>query len=619
MSYINTIRKHLALPKTSWQICILAIIGGFASALLVVLFTLTIEELQQLYLIKRDNYITLDDVSRFDLPIIGSLVILLFAWFTGYKYLRTGIPFVLHRLKVSHGVIPLKNTLNQFFGSAVALASGFSVGREGPAVHLGAAASSYIGSLLKLPHNSIRTLCACGIAAGIAATFNTPIAAVLFVMEVIMREYKIHIFIPVMLASLVGSLVTRNVFDVSHNFEYFHKIELIPQHYISLIILGVFLGTLAAAFNKTLVSVIKHSGKLHIVPRLMLAAMITGSLGYLVPGAMGVGSGAIDVSLTNNWHIGLLLSLLLAKFLMTTFALGLGIPGGIVGPIIGIGAIAGALGGALVMQIIPGEHLGNDFILMGMAGFMAASLNAPIAALLSVVELSGQLELMLPAMIVITVASVISGQLFHNRSIFTMQLDMQGLAYRTPPIEKALQKIGVLGLMIKKFELVKQASDRALAGIIVTNDISTPVINRTVKRVMKNKKVIEQVSYYWVEFNEKISLVRKPQVDEQQVHNHSAKNTLLAETSVKYQASDKLITHKLIPLSHQATLAEAYLALVNDRCGGVYIYQDNIDDIIGMVTFEQIRQYLVNGKLITGILPTQALTRECVTEGKSNK
>lgn len=607
MSYISTIRKHLALPKTSWQICLLAIVGGFASALLVVLFTLAIEELQQLYLIERDNYITLDGVSRFDLPIIGSLIILLFAWLTGYKYLRTGIPFVLHRLKVAHGVIPFKNTLNQFFGGAVALASGFSVGREGPAVHLGAAASSYVGSVLKLPYNSIRTLCACGIAAGIAATFNTPIAAVLFVMEVIMREYKVHIFIPVMLASLVGSLVTRSVFDVSQHFEYFHKIELIPQHYIPLVILGILIGTLAAAFNKTLVTIIKHGGKLHIVPRLMLAAMITGCLGYLVPGAMGVGSGAIDVSLSNNWQIGVLLSLLLAKFLMTTFALGLGIPGGIVGPIIGIGAISGALGGAIVMQILPGEHLGNDFILMGMAGFMAASLNAPIAALLAVVELSGQLEIILPAMIVITVASIISGQLFNNRSIFTMQLDVQGLLYRKPPIEKTLQKIGVLGLMITNIEHTKNATLKTIAGLMMTSESKIPVVNKTTRKIMKNNKAQEEVNYHWAEFNENIDLVKTRQISDASSRiNESA-----------YQLEEKIVLHKLIQLSHQATLAEAYLALVHDRSGGVYIYREDINDIIGIVTFEQIRQYLVNGKLIVGVLPPQALARECVLEGKS--
>jgi H+/Cl- antiporter ClcA len=606
MSYISTVREHLALPKTSWQICLLAIVGGFASALLVILFTLTIEQIQQIYLVKRDNYITLDGVSRFDLPIIGSLIILLFAWVTGYEYIRTGIPFVLYRLKVAHGVIPFKNTFNQFFGSAVALASGFSVGREGPAVHLGAAAASFVGSSLKLPYNSIRTLCACGIAAGIAATFNTPIAAVLFVMEVIMREYKIHIFIPVMLASLVGSIVTRSVFDVSQHFDYFHRIELIPQHYIPLVLLGVLLGTLAAAFNKTLVTVIKHSEKFHIIPRLMLAAIITGAIGYLVPGAMGVGSGAIDVSLENNWHIGLLLSLLLAKFLMTTFALGLGIPGGIVGPIIGIGAIAGGFGGALVMQIIPGEHLGNDFILMGMAGFMAASLNAPLAALLAVVELSGQLEVILPAMIVITVASIISGQLFNNRSVFTMQLDVQGLVYRKPPIEKALQKVGILSLMIKNIEYTENASTKAIAGMIMSSDSKIPVVNRTLRKITQGKKVVEQVSFHWAEFNETTPLVN--------IQTEAA--SPLEKDTIEYQVTEKINLHKLIPLSQQATLAEAYLALVHDRQGGVYIYQDDIDDIIGIVTFEQIRQYLVNGKLIANLLPTQTAARECVLEGK---
>ncbi len=599
MKYFHTIRKHLALPKTSWQICLLAIIGGFASALLVVLFTLTIEGIQQLYLIKRDNYNTLDKISRFDLPIVGALIILLFAWLTGYKYLRTGIPFVLHRLKVAHGIIPLKNTLNQFFGSAVALASGFSVGREGPAVHLGAACSSYLGSLLKLPYNSIRILCACGIAAGIAATFNTPIAAVLFVMEVIMREYKVHIFIPIMLASLVGSLVTSAIFETSHNFEYFHKIELIHQHYIPLIILAILLGVLAAAFNKSLVGVIKHSVKLHIVPKLMLAAMITSSLAYLIPEAMG--TGAIDVSLANNWHIGLLFSLLLAKFLMTTFALGLGIPGGVIGPIIGIGAIAGALASAVVMQMYPSEHISSDFILMGMAGFMAASLNAPLAALLAVVELSRQLEIIVPAMIVITISSIISGQLFKNRSVFTMQLDVQNLVYRTPPIEKTLQKIGVLGLMIEKFELVEKASQRSLAGLVVSSDISVPVINKIIRNTIestdKKKNLVEQVDYFWAEFSEQIPLASKPFNNTDDAH--------MFDDTVTYQISEKMRLHRLIPISHQATLAEAYQALMTKRCGGVYIYQNSVNNIIGLVTFEQIRQYLVTGKLVTGKLPTQ--------------
>lgn len=587
MISVAAIRKHLALPKTSWQICLFAILGGCASALLVVLFTLTIEQMQQLYLLKRDNYNTLDSISRFDLPIVGALLILFIAWLTGYKYLRTGIPFVLHRLKVAHGVMPFKNTLNQFFGSAIALASGFSVGREGPAVHLGAACSSYLGHLLKLPYNSIRTLCACGIAAGISATFNTPIAAVIFVMEVIMREYKIHIFIPVILASIVGSLITEGILGTSHSLAYFTTITLGHSHYLSLVCLGVFLGVLAASFNKSLVLIIKHSSHLHIIPRLMIAAFITGSLGYLVPGAMGSGTTAIDFSLANHWHIGLLLSLLLAKLLMTISALGLGIPGGIIGPVIGIGAISGACAGAIASQLLPGDILASDYILMGMAGFMAASLNAPLAALLAVVELSSQLELIVPAMIVITIASVISKQGFNNKSIFTMQLDVQNLIYHKPPIEEALQKIGVLAIMKDSFTMLTNAHERTLAGQVISTEHNTLVINK----VISNKENKNQITYHWAEFKAEIPLVTLPETT-------PSKTMAAKEEDIEYNVSGKMQTHQLIPLSSQATLAEAYLALVEQRCGGVYIYQNDIHDFLGIVTFEQLRYYLVEGKLI---------------------
>jgi H+/Cl- antiporter ClcA len=571
MISIAAMRKHLALPKTSWQICLLAILGGCASALLVVLFTLTIEEIQQFYLSKRQHYNSLNALSRFDLPIAGAIVILIIAWLTGYKYLRTGIPFVLHRLKVAHGVIPFKNTLNQFWGSAVALASGFSVGKEGPAVHLGAACSSYLGSVLKLPYNSVRTLCACGIAAGIAATFNTPIAAVIFVMEVIMREYKVHIFVPVMLASIVGSLVTQNFFGTEPSFHYFQTIALQQQHYFSLILLAIVLGMLAAVFNKYLVFIITRSVKYHIIPRLLLAAVITGALGYLVPGALGTSTNTIDISLTTSLPFSFLLSLLIAKLLMTVFALGLGIPGGIIGPTLAIGAIAGACAGALNNLVIPGVNLTGDFMLMGMAGFMAASLNAPLAALLAVVELSGQLELVVPAMLVITIASIVSRQVCNNSSIFTMQLDAQGLLYRKPPIEESLQNIGVLAVMKEPLLILNNASERTIMGELLTRNENQPVLNKV------DTPINCPADYFWAQLD---------------TGENNQCTTQLNEPHPK-----QLILNKLLPINHQATLAEAYLALVEQRSGAVYIYQKDIDDCLGIVTFEQLRVFLVDGKL----------------------
>jgi CIC family chloride channel protein len=560
MKTITQLKKRLAVPQTSWQLCLLAAIGGFASALLVVLFIFTIEGIQLFFLPEEDDYNSISALSRFQLPIIGAVVILLFAWVTGYKYIRSGIPFVLHRLKVANGVMPFRNTVNQFIGSAAALAAGFSVGREGPAVHLGAACSSYIANKLNLPYNAIRSLSACGIAAGIAACFNTPIAAVLFVMEVILREYKVHIFIPVMIAALVGSMTTSYIFGVSHEFGHFTAITLNIDHYLVLALLGMVLGVFAFIFNRNLILVIKHSARFHLVPRILTAALITGSLGYAMPYAMGTDLSAINFSLQNSLELQLLLGLLVAKVLMTIFALGLGIPGGIIGPILGIGAIAGTCGSVVASYFIDGSISASDFALMGMAGFMAATLNAPLAALLCVVEMSNQIEIIVPAMIVITSACVFSGQFFGNRSIFILQLEIQGLPYRQPPIEKFLQRIGVIGVMDEHFTLLRQVDDKT--------------ITTALSKQKPQHNVIHQI--------------KRP--------DETTKFIFYQQSMTDIDARPTLTKHTLIPLCSQSTLTEAYLLLMKQRTGGVYIYQDNPDEIMGIITFDYISSYLLKGK-----------------------
>lgn len=560
MKIITHFKKCLALPQTSWQLCLLAAIGGFASAMLVVIFIFAIEGIQSFYLSEKDDYSSLTALSRFQLPIIGAVVILFFSWLTGYKYIRTGIPFVLHRLKTANGVMPLRNTINQFIGSAVALAAGFSVGKEGPAVHLGAACSSYIGSKLNLPYNAIRSLSACGIAAGIAACFNTPVAAVIFVMEVILREYKVHIFIPVMIAAIVGSMTTSAIFGTAHEFEYFTTITLDSQHYLALVILGVVLGVIAFAFNRYLIVIIKYSARFHIVQRILVASVITGTISYFMPYAMGADLSAIDFSLQNSPELQLLLGLLVAKILMTITTLGLGIPGGIIGPILGIGAIIGTCISVLAMYFMPGNLQASDFALMGMAGFMAATLNAPLAALLCVVEMSNQIEIIVPAMIVIASSCISSGQFFRNRSIFIMQLEVQGLAYRRPPIEKSLQRVGVIGVMQEQLIQIADNDNKTIAGTISEHTPHQHVI-------IKKENLQNESEYIWCQPEQK--------------NNDN---------------SQSIVRHKLIPLSNQSTLAEAYLLLVRKREGGVYIYQDNPNDIMGIITFDAIRSYLLKGK-----------------------
>lgn len=552
----SAFKKRLALPKTSWQLCLLAIIGGCASASLVILFSLTIDAITHIYQSILGNYNSLSFTSRLLIPLIGVAFIFVLASLSGHKYTRTGIPFVLHRLKTNYGIMPFRNTVNQFFGGAIALASGFSVGKEGPAVHLGAACAGFLGNKLNLPYNSIKTLCACGVAAGISACFNTPIAAVIFVMEVILREYKVDMFIPIMLAAIVGSLATSSFLGSAHEVVFFAQLSLEVYDYPYLIILGLILGSLASLFNHQLVRIISKVKETPMLYRFIAAALITTLFSYLVPNAFTGGNSQISFAINNDWQWHLIAVLLAAKIIMTITALGLGVPGGIIGPILSIGAIAGIFVAFTISTLTGDATVTSDFALMGMAGFMAATLNAPLAALLAVVELSNQLEVIMPAMVIIATACLSSGQLFRNRSVFTMQLDIQALTYRIPPLESALQRVGVVGVMKEHFILVDKDGQR------IAPESHLPV---TLKPLLISQKVVNNENcFYWHEE--------------------------VPETGHE-------VTHKLTPISSQATLAEAYEVLQDIRVGGVYIYEKDKDNIIGVLPFKRIRQYLTQGKL----------------------
>ncbi|MFT5298026.1 MAG: CIC family chloride channel protein, partial [Colwellia sp.] len=238
-------------------------------------------------------------------------------------------------------------------------------------------------------------------------------------------------------------------------------------------------------------------------------------------------------------------------------------PGGIIGPIIGIGAIAGTCVSVLVTGYLPGENFASDYALMGMAGFLAATLNAPLAALLTVVELSNQLEVVVPAMIVITTACVFSGQVFRNRSIFVMQLEQQGLKYRKSPIEKSLQRIGVLGVLQENIKVYQQEC----SPDVLTSLKKIELLNHVIIQSSKIDEHSPDSTFSWLKIE----------------HNPNT-------------SSVEILPLKLIPLQSQSTLAEAYLALLEQRDGGVYIYDKDPNNILGIITFEQIRCYLLEGK-----------------------
>ena len=552
---LHGLRLELAHPRTSVQLCVLGIIAGLSAASLIILFRLCYEWLQLQVLSELGDYASVPWFIRLLMPLIGVVSILLVAYMTGFKHYRLGIPFVIHRVKYHFGHIPLGTTINQFFGGMFALASGFSVGREGPSVHLGAAGSSFIGQWLKLPFNSIRILAGCGIAAGISASFNTPFAAVIFVMEVVLREYKIHIFVPVMLAAACGSLLTRAVFGEFNELAFLSFNTIDTWIYLYLMLFGILLGVLASLFNRNLMFVMRLFRKVSMHWRLLLAAMLTAIAGSILPEAMGANFESVNALFQQEPGILLLAVVLFVKFLLTIIAIGLGIPGGIMGPVMVLGMISGALLLVPISYFVNVEGLTSSFALLGLAGMLTAVLHAPLAALSAVMELSYSPEIILPAILVIVPAYVTSTQLLKNRSIFIQQLDYQKLPYATSSVRETLQKTGVLAAMDIEFKMFYDAPEKALLAFLQKAPTQT---------------VVQRCSF---EIDVQYTLVGY-------------------DVSLEHDVNPLLYT-SMEGLSSQATLSEVYDALQSTRRGAVYIYQETHENLIGVITWNMLRGYLM--------------------------
>ena len=556
--WLPSLQRRLALPQTSLQLCLLGMLGGLAAAILIILFRLAIIGLQSFFLEHSDDFASVPADIRWMLPLGGALLIGLIAWVTGYKHYRLGIPFVIHRIKLKYGTMPTRNTLNQFFGGILALASGFSVGREGPSVHLGAYGASTLGKYLQLPYNSIRILAGCGIAAGISASFNTPLAAVLFVMEVVLREYRVHVFIPIMLSSVVGALVTQSVFGSGNELALLNIVPISGWNLPYLVLCGIVFGAIAFVFNKNMMRLIKLFKNWPLLVRLALAGSVTAAVGYLIPHAMGAETGAIYYAVNAPNDVPLLLTIFIGKMLLTLFALGLGVPGGVIGPVFGIGIVLGTLLAIIPAAITGDSSISGTYAVLGMAGLMAATMHAPLAALVAVMELAHNPGIIIPAMLVITTAYITGVQFFNNKSIFLLQLDFLQMPYKLSPADDVLQKVGVLALVDSQFQLLRDADDTQVQQALDT--LEPPA------QLLVQRQQGDETEYFLASYDVQLSMT--------------------GASAVQYMPMQGV--------NHQATMAEVFAILEDKREGAVFIYHtQQPDQLLGIIRWDQVRSLLV--------------------------
>lgn len=458
ISGIANFRRRLANPEAALPYAILGLAAGAITAILMIAFRLMLEWPLAIWL-PGNNAENFEDLPRhwhFILPVSGGLLLGILLSLVTPSHRFTGIPHVIAALHNGRGRLPLKNIFVQFIGGLIALLSGQSGGREGPAVHIGAGASSQVGAKLKLPNNSLRVMTACGTSAAIAASFNTPIAGVIFAMEVVMMEYTVAGFIPVILAAVTATTLSQAVFGA---------VVFLPSSQVTMTSLLelpfiALLGCLGGVLSSTFVLIQQQCLRMINRPawlRLALAGIFTGLCALLAPEVLGIGYDSLQATLTAEFSTQFLVLLLALKLAATAVACGLGMPVGIIGPSLLVGAFAGgAIGdvGALFFPNLAAEH--SFYVLIGMAAVMGAILNAPLAALLAIIELTHNLNIIFPAMLAVTAAHLIHKELFGLQSAHQTTLLAMQQAVRSTPLTLALLRTSAAALMDRNLRHVTQ-------------------------------------------------------------------------------------------------------------------------------------------------------------------
>ncbi len=430
------------------QMALLGIVAGVVTGGVMLLFRALIELPLRIVLPGGyEHFGSLSVTARAALVVVGGLVLALFLRRLKPHWRSVGVVHVMERLAQHDGRMPLPNALVQFAGGALSLLTGQSGGREGPAIHLGAAAGSQIGRWFDLPNNSTRSLVACGTAAAIAGSFDTPLAGVVFAMEVVMMEYTTAGFIPVVLAAVTAALVSEAFLGSQMAFAVPRDIAVESlRQYPIIVVEGFAIGGLASAMLVAVRQASRASARLSWTSPIV-AALVTACVCVAVPQVMGIGYQVVGAALTGTLPIAALATIGAAKLVVSAIAYGLRVPVGIIGPILVVGACAGAVFGVVGHWLQPDIASSGVYAMLGMGAMMGAALHAPLAALVALVELTGTPNITLPAMVAIVVATMTTHLLFKQRSVFLGQLHERGVTYPLDPVDQHLQRAGVSSVM----------------------------------------------------------------------------------------------------------------------------------------------------------------------------
>ncbi len=421
----NEFTEHIRLT-------LLAVLIGFIGGLASIFFKLLIRLFQNLFWRAPNILEAVSSQSWYWtilIPAVGGLIIAPIIYYGAREAKGHGVPEVMESLIFRGGRIRNQVVAIKALASSICIGSGGSVGREGPIVQISSSAASSIGQLFRVKERGMRTLVAAGAAAGIGGTFNAPIAGALFAVEILLGEFGVFSFSPIIIASVISTLTSRLIIGDFSAFTV-PKYTLVSVWEIGpYILLGIISGLIAIIFIKTLYFFEDRFDSLRIHPLMkpVLGGLLIGAVGLGLPHIFGVGYDSIDATLQNQLGLWLALLLIFAKILGTSLTLGSGGSGGIFAPSLFMGAMTGNFIGSIFHHYFPSSVSSpGAFSLVGMGAVVAAATHAPITAIVIIFELTGDYKIILPLMLSSIIASFMTVGL-HKESIYTMKLKRRGI------------------------------------------------------------------------------------------------------------------------------------------------------------------------------------------------
>ena len=416
------------------------------------------------------------------MPMFGGIVTGIICHFFPDAVKENGVHRVMHAVALKAGKIRKRTLITCSATSALTIGSGGSAGREGPTVQIGSAVGSALGNLFHLSRERVRVLVGCGAAAGIAASFNAPLAGVLFALEIILGDFTIHTFSPIIVASVIGTATGR---ALEGNEITFH----VPVHELvsySEIILYLFLGLLCGLVSRlfTLVYFISNDffeEKVRI-PKILkptLGGLIVGLISIGFPAVLGNGYDFMEKALSGEllWSMAFLLIFL--KIISTSVTLGSGGLGGVFAPSLFIGAMLGSAFGALVHDISPNLTASPEtYALVGMGAVAGAVMQAPLTNILMLFELTNDYTIILPIMIT-CIVSAYTFRGFSKNSIYIQKLLKEGINIQHGREVSILNSIRVDEVMNKEVTTILEGMPfrKILETISHSKNFYFPVIN----------------------------------------------------------------------------------------------------------------------------------------------